>query len=107
VSIDRSDGYTSAARKQIEQDWPTLSKILPAISEHLAYIEGHRAWRKKRVYDHMEVAFGALMPDGSSGYTLHFYYDDTPQSLITSLRLSSDEMRELTEKSAKALEQEG
>lgn len=103
----RSQEYVAAARAQIEQDWPAIGKIIPAIAEQLAYIEGHRAWRKKRVYDHMSVVFGAVMPDGSPGYTIHFYYDSTGQSLITSLRLSEEEMRELAAKAIQAVEQGG
>lgn len=95
--------FVSEAKGQIQKEHPLAAQSVPLLSS-LAEAMGYQAWRATRAYDHVEIMFGIRMRDGSAGYSIDFH--DNPVGApgrITSLHLSSGEMKELFAKMRMAL----
>lgn len=95
--------YVGEAREQIKKEHPLASQSIPLLSA-LSGVMGYQAWRATRSYDHVEIVYGVRMRDGSAGYSVDFH--ESPigaPGLITSIHLSSGELKELVSKGTIAL----
>jgi hypothetical protein len=96
--------YLEEVRASMQRMHPSISRY-PDIAVRVANEIAYEMWRKARVYDHIEIIFGARMPDGTAGYTVGFA-DHREGGRVTTIALTAAELQELVEKGQKALGQE-
>jgi hypothetical protein len=98
--------YVGEAREEIKKNHPLAAQSIPLLAA-LSDAMGYQAWRATRAYDHIEVMFGVRMRDGSAGYSIDLH--EAPVGApgrITTIQLSSGELKELHDKLTKVLEGE-
>lgn len=84
---------------------PNIARY-PDIAAIVASEIAYGMWRRKRVYDHMDVVYGARTPDGDAGYTISFH-EEREAGRVTLISLTGPELRELADKADAALKEEG
>ena len=98
--------FVGEAWDQIKAEHP-LAAGSGALLAALADAMGYQAWRATRAYDHVEIVFGVRMRDGTAGYSVDFH--DAPKGApgrVTSIQISSSELREFYTKAGLAIEGE-
>lgn len=98
--------YVGEAREEIKKNHPLAARSLPLLAA-LSDAMGYQAWRAARSYDHIQIMFGARMRDGSAGYSIQLH--EAPAGApgrITTIELSSGEMKDLFAKMKIVLEGE-
>jgi hypothetical protein len=98
------EAYLEEVRESMALMHPNISRF-PNIAVLVANEIAYGIWRKQRVYDHLEILFGAATPDGGAGYTLHFH-QDREAGHVTAVTLTRAELDELVEKGTLALKEE-
>ncbi|HLY73654.1 MAG TPA: hypothetical protein VKU80_06005 [Planctomycetota bacterium] len=93
---DSLEQYLDDVRKSMEVMHPNIARY-PDIAAMVVQETAYGMWRKNRVYDRVEVIFGALMPDGKPGYTIR-WHDQRQAGRVTSIGLTEAEFRELVDK---------
>lgn len=98
--------YVGEAREEIKKNHPLAAQSIPLLAA-LSDAMGYQAWRAARSYDHIQILFGVRMRDGSAGYSIDFHESPVgAPGRITTIQLSSGEMKDLFAKMKIALEGE-
>jgi len=101
VPSETFQDYLREVRESMAHMHPNVAKY-PDIAVLLANEIAYGLWRKKRVYDHVEIAFGARTPDGTAGYTIG-WYDEREGGRKTAITLTRAELQELVDKGVQIL----
>ena len=98
------DEYLKSVRESLHRMHPSISHF-PDIAVRVTQVVAYEMWRKQRVYDHLEIVFGARTPDGAAGFTLT-WHDEPEAGRTTGVVLTRTELEELVSKAMTALGEE-